>query len=274
MLNTEVNMFDCHVHSEFSTDSRLNAQAACEAAMALGFEGLAFTDHNDIDFPDTHESFNIDFDQYMLYINELKERHKPGFKVSAGVEVGIQPHVLDQSLDIVRSHDFDYVLASVHILDGVDPYDGAYYMGKTRIEAYERYLREILFMVRNFPDFDNVGHLEYVTRYAGYDDRSLRYKDHSDIFDELLKDIIQKGKGLEVNTGSFRDKPGTTICEYDIAVLKRYREFGGEIICIGSDAHDIEYIGYKFDIFRDFLIEAGFSHAAYFEKRKPVFYKL
>ena len=129
-------------------------------------------------------------------------------------------------------------------------------------------------MVRNFPDFDNVAHFEYITRNACYDDRSLRYNDHAELFDELLKEIVKRGKGIEVNTGSFRDKPGVRTCEYDIAFLKRYRELGGEIVSLSSDAHNVNYVGYKFNVFREMLLEAGFSHAAWFENRKPVFYAL
>lgn len=267
-------MFDCHIHSNFSTDSSMPAEVACQTAKALGLKGLTFTDHVDIDYPDTDDCFNIDFIKYMAFMNELKDQQSTEFKMSVGVEVGIQPNVIDQSLKIVRSHDFDYVLASVHIIDGIDPYLKEYYSGKTRKVAYEMYLKEILFMVRNFPDFDNVGHFEYITRYAGYDDRSLRYIDHLDLFDEILKELVYSGKGFEVNTGSFRDKPGIRTSEYDIAVLKRFKELGGEITSLGSDAHDTKFIGYKFDVFKDILIEAGFSHAAYFMNRKPVFYKL
>lgn len=267
-------MFDCHIHSDFSSDGRMPAEAACEKAVSVGLNGIAFTDHLDIDYPDTDDSFNIDFDNYMKFMKALSERQKPNLKVLTGIEVGIQPHVIEQTLETVEPHEFDYVLASVHVLDGIDPYKRLYYEGKTRIEAYERYLKEILFMVRNFPDFDNVGHFEYITRYAGYDDRSLRYADHSDLFDELLKELIHKDKGFEVNTGSFRDKPGIRTSEYDTAVLKRYRQLGGEIVSLGSDAHNTTFIGYKFDVFKDMLIEAGFSHAVYFEKRKPVFYRL
>jgi histidinol-phosphatase (PHP family) len=267
-------MFDCHIHSDFSSDGRMTAEAACERAAALGLHGLAFTDHLDIEYPDTNENFNIDFDCYMEFMRNIRNQYKHQLKVAVGIEVGIQPHVIEQTQKIVWAHEFDYVLASVHIIDGIDPYLKEYYKDKTRIEAYERYIKEILYMVRNFPDFDNVGHIEYITRYADYDDRSLRYKDHSDLFDELLRELIDMGKGFEVNTGSFRDKPGIRTCEYDIAVLKRYRELGGEIASLGSDAHNTEYIGYKFDVFKDILIEAGFSHAVYFEKRKPVFYRL
>ncbi len=267
-------MFDCHVHSNFSSDGRMTPEEACERAIGLGLKGFTFTDHLDFDYPETDEIFNIDFKKYMSHMKALREKHASAIKISIGIEVGIQPHVIENTLEVVRSHDFDYVLASVHIIDGIDPYRRDYYEGKTQTEAYERYLKEILFMVSNFPDFDNVGHFEYITRYAGYDDRALRYEDHTGVFDELLKEIINRGRGFEVNTGSFRDKPGIRTIEYDIAVLKRYRELGGELVSLGSDAHDTTYMGYKFEVFKDMLVEAGFKHAAYFEKRKPVYYRL
>lgn len=268
-------MFDCHIHTDFSPDGRMTPVEACEAALAAGLEGVAFTDHLDIDYPDAEEeSFLFDFEKYINCMKALKAQKKGELKISVGIEAGIQPHVIGPTLDIVRSWDFDYVLASVHIIDGLDPYIKGYYDGKTQSASYERYLQELLFMVRNFPDFDNVAHPEYITRYACYDDRSLRYNNHTELFDELLREIIKRGKGLEVNTGSFRDKPGVKTCEYDAGVLKRYRELGGEIVSLSSDAHDTRYIGYKFDFFREVLLEAGFGHAAYFMDRKPVFYRL
>jgi histidinol-phosphatase (PHP family) len=113
-------MFDCHVHSTFSPDSRLDASLACETAIRLGLDGVAFTDHLDIDYPG--ESFDVDFAQYISGISLIQEKYKNRLKVLKAIEVGIQPHVLDASLDIVNSYDFDYALASIHIIDGADPY--------------------------------------------------------------------------------------------------------------------------------------------------------
>jgi len=267
-------MIDCHVHSKFSTDGEMTPEAACEKALDIGLEGLIFTDHLDLDFPGADSFDNIDFLIYSQYMDELKDKYRNRLLVLKGIEAGIQPHVLEDSLKTVRSVNFDYVLASVHIIGGIDPYYRDYYNGKSIKEAYELYLQEILYTIAAFEDFDNLAHLEYIIRYAGYDDRTLRYNNHTDTFDQILKALIVRGKGFEINTGSFRDKPGIVTAQYDAAVLKRYRELGGEIISLASDAHNPIYLGYKFDYFKDLLQDCGFSYVTHFENRKPVFTKL
>lgn len=265
-------MFDCHMHSKLSTDSIMNVVDACETALQLGLEGIAFTDHLDIDYPDADESFNIDFNQYFSEISVVKDKYKGKLNILRAIEVGIQPHVIDESLRIVKSGPFDYVLASVHVIDGIDPYARVYYEDRSKLDAYERYLREIYFMITNIDDFDMVGHFEYITRYAHYVDRSIRYADHTDVFDSILKELIRQGRGFEVNTGTYRD-PAVQV-EYDASVLKRYRELGGELVCLGSDAHRTDHIGLRFDYFAQIIRDAGFKYTVHFENRKPVYDKL
>ncbi len=263
-------MFDCHMHTKFSTDSVMEADAACETAIGLGLDGIAFTDHLDFDYPD--ESFNIDFDKYFSHITAIRERYRDKLKVLTAVEVGIQPHVLAESLDVVESHPFDYVLASIHIIDRLDPYKGDFYRNKTKAEAYERYLQEILFMIRNFGSFDMVGHFEYIIRCAGYPDRTLRYAEHSDAFDSIMRELIGSGRGFELNTGTYRNAASDV--EYDMEVLKRYKSLGGELICLSSDAHRTEHIAMRFEHYAQMLRDAGFRYTVHFEGRKPVFDKL
>lgn len=263
-------MYDCHMHTKFSTDSVMEVDAACETAIGLGLEGIAFTDHLDLDYPG--ETFNINFDEYFEIINEVKVRYRDNLKVLTAVEAGIQPQVIAESLEVVKNYPFDYVLASVHIIDRLDPYKKEYYTGKTKSEAYERYLEEILFMIRNFGSFDMVGHFEYIIRCADYPDRTLRYADHSDIFDAIMKDLISSGRGFELNTGTFRNP--SSDAEYDIEVLKRYRSLGGELICLSSDAHRSEHIAAGFGYYAQMLRDAGFRYTVHFENRKPVFDKL
>ncbi len=265
-------MFDCHMHTKFSIDSRMDAVEACETALQLGLEGIAFTDHLDIDYPETDASFNIDYDQYFSVISTVSDDYKGRLKVLKAVEVGIQPQVIDQSLKIVKSRPFDYVLASVHVIEGIDPYERVYYQERPKLDAYERYLKEIYYMINHIDSFDMVGHFEYIIRYAHYIDRSIRYADHSDIFDSILKELIIQGRGFEVNTGTYRD-PAATV-EYDVAVLKRYRELGGELVCLGSDAHRLDHIGMRFDYFVQIILDAGFNYTVHFEDRKPVFDKI
>ncbi|OGO80393.1 MAG: histidinol phosphate phosphatase [Clostridiales bacterium GWC2_40_7] len=267
-------MIDCHVHSKFSTDGEMTPETACEKALDIGLDGLIFTDHLDFDFPGANSYDNIDFSIYSQYMDNLKDQYKNKLSVLKGIEVGLQPHVLEASLKTVASVNFDYVLASVHIIGGIDPYCRDFYKRKSIKEAYELYLQEILHNITAFEDFDNTGHLEYITRYAGYDDRTLRYNNHTDILDQIFKELIGRGKGFEINTGSFRDKPGIVTAQYDAAVLKRYKELGGEIISLASDAHNPLYLGYKFNYFKDMLLDCGFSYVTHFENRKPVFTKL
>ncbi|NJD01448.1 MAG: histidinol-phosphatase HisJ family protein [Ruminiclostridium sp.] len=267
-------MIDCHVHSKFSTDSEMIPEAACDKAFDVGLKGLTFTDHLDFDFPGADSFDNIDFVKYSIYMDNLKDKYKQKLSVFNGIEVGIQPHVLEESLKAVKSVDFDYVLASVHIIDGIDPYCRDYYNGKSKKEAYELYLQKILYAMLNFEDYDNIAHMEYIIRYAGYNDRTLRYSNHTGILDQIFRELIVRGKGFEINTGSFRDKHGIVTAQYDAAILKRYRELGGEIISLASDAHNPYYIGYKFHFFRDMLLDCGFTHVTHFEKRKPVFTSL
>ena len=92
--------------------------------------------------------------------------------------------------------------------------------------------------------------------------------------DAIFRRLVSLGKGMELNTAAFREKEGKVIPEFDENIIRRYRELGGEIICLGSDAHFPEYIGYKFDHYKEIIKKAGFKYLAHFENRKPVFEKL
>ena len=92
------------------------------------------------------------------------------------------------------------------------------------------------------------------------------------IISEILKHIISKGKGIEINTSSFRYKLDDLTPSKDI--LKLYKELGGTIITIGSDAHKAEHVGYKILEVREELKKLGFKQFCTFEKMKPIFHDL
>lgn len=267
-------MFDSHVHSFFSGDSEMDTKQACNAAEDSGLSGIAFTDHLDIDFPDFDEKFMIDFEEYSHYMDNLKSYYNNRLKILKGVETGIQPHVIDETNNIISKYSFDYVIGSIHIIDGNNPYYKGFYDNKTKNEIYSRYLELILYMINNYNNYDIVGHFDFIARKSNYNDNTLRYNEHSDLFDEIFKVLIQNGKGFEINTAYYRNTPLLPEKTFDISLLKRYKELGGEIICIGSDAHHVEYIGYKFNQIVNILFNFGFKYLTYFEDRKPYFYKI
>ena len=95
---------------------------------------------------------------------------------------------------------------------------------------------------------------------------------YSDVIDEILRLLIEKGKGIEINTGGFKYGLGhPNPCE---EILARYRELGGEIITIGADAHKPEHVAFDFAKVPSILKDSGFDYFTVFRERKPEFVKI
>ncbi len=151
--------------------------------------------------------------------------------------------------------------------------DSGFFEGYTRKEAYLRYFEEVLQNIKLYDnEFDVYGHLDYVVRYGGYAEKRIDYQEFREILDEILIQLIKKDKGIEINTSGIRYGLGNPHPNIDI--VKRYKELGGKIITIGSDAHKVEDFAKDFDIAYDLLKEAGFDEIAIFHHRKPDFIKI
>lgn len=261
---------DCHTHSSFSGDSKVTIKDAVLRVTELGLGGIAFTDHLELSHPLPQKSMTFDFGERSVQLTQLQQQFEGKIKILKGLEVGFQPHIAAEASDIVNKHDFDLVICSTHVVDRMP--EDSFYKDRTRQQAYRRYLEAIYEAVTTFDDFDVVGHIGYVCRYAPYQDKSLRYVDHDEIIDAILKKVIEKGKGIEVNTAGYFCRLYFPHPDFD--VIKRYKELGGSIITIGSDAHRVERIGDRFDSVVQRLTDVGFSYIAYFEKRTPVFVRI
>ena len=116
------------------------------------------------------------------------------------------------------------------------------------------------------------GHLDYVVRYGPNKDADYSYAKYADLLDSILETLIEKGKGLELNTGGLRS--GLRDVNPCAEVLKRYRELGGEILTVGSDSHSDSHISFEFEKACELLKECGFRYYTVFEKRSPEFRRL
>ena len=119
-------------------------------------------------------------------------------------------------------------------------------------------------------------HIDYVIRYIikNYSNvmTKIDYTEFKELLNEILISIIKNDKGIEINTSGIRYGLGTP--HPNIEILKRYRELGGKIITIGSDAHKKEDLVSNFDIAYDMLETVGFNSIAVFYKRQPEFKKI
>ncbi len=271
---------DNHVHTYFSTDSSEPMKNMVQKAKELGLSSLCFTDHMDYDFPSEsgETEFYLDIPKYHDEILKLQQMTQD-IQIRYGIELGLKDNVIDDCKELIEKEPFDFVICSTHLVDNIDPYNDAFWQNTDEKHALTRYYESTLFNIRQNVNFDVYGHIDYITRYTPRM-KALRQKGivdeqyinellngSFDIIDEILKNIIAIGKGIEINTSGF--KYGLGHPNPHEKILKRYRELGGEIISVGSDGHETAHLAYDFAKVPDLLKYCGFKYYTEFKDRKP-----
>jgi histidinol-phosphatase (PHP family) len=269
-------LFDNHNHSQFSFDGkRTSVEASARAAAEAGLGGICFTDHCDHYVPPMKASFEnvvpeyFNVEEQQAEISRVQSLIGDRTRLLKGIEIGMYEECHEQIRKVLDENSFDQIIASVHYIEKTDPYYGGYYDGKDWKQAYGTYLETIYREMKWLEDFDIMGHYDYIVRYASYPVTSIRYRDFSDIFDEMFRYLIQEGKALEINTKSYEGHRGRMV-ELDNDVLLRYREMGGEIVSLGSDSHEPSRVGAGFTRHAAFLKSLGFRWTAHYESRKLI----
>lgn len=270
---------DNHVHTSFSSDSKTPMEEMLRQAIALGLPSICFTDHMDYDFPDLGNGMDFLFDaeEYFHELNRLSRLY-PQISIRKGIELGLKPYLTERCNALTASHPFDFVIGSTHLVDDMDPYYPEYWDGKTEKQGLERFYETTLENIRAGIDFDVYGHIDYIIRYTPtqQDNRSKGILDEAymerclketfDIIDEILRTLIENGRGIEMNTSGL--KYGLGHPHPQEKILKRYRELGGEIITVGSDGHQPEHLAYDFEKVPEILRSCGFRYYTEFCGRK------
>lgn len=257
-------MYDYHMHSRVSFDAKDSGLDMALAAAARGVKEICFTDH--IDYP---PELDMVFDT-AVYNAEYDGLQVPGLLIRRGMEFGLTPDNPGQlKQDLQRRH-FDFVIGSVHLVDGVDVYMEPYWQGKSYDEAIRRYLETTLEAVRVHEDYDVLGHLTYIAK-CGANPRKelLRYSDHKAIMDEILMELVKHEKGMELNTSGI-DRCGGPLPTLDY--FQRFYELGGRIVTVGSDSHDVARAGqYTHEMVAE--LKKIFGYVCTFEDRRPIFHR-
>lgn len=265
-------MFDFHVHTNFSLDSREEMENYIAPAIQKGLKGICFTDHIDIDYPSVDSVFIIDYINYAKEIGRLKDKYKGKIEIFAGIEFGMQPHILEADTSFFSDKSFDYVLGSIHATGKKELYMGGFLEGLTEHQAIVNYFEEMLFCVKNFKSYNNLGHLDAVGRYVDQERKPYSSEKYFDYIEEILKAVVDAGKGIELNTSGRRY--GLPDFHPDQSILKCYKELGGEIVTLGSDSHNTHTLAYNFTEALDVLTSCGFEYYTIYRNRKPEFIKI
>lgn len=259
-------LVDYHLHSQFSGDSQTTLDAICKAATAKGISEIAITDHMDYSYPairPNHQIANID--TYMETITRYQQQYAGMLTIRIGIEIGMELHHLEACDQFLQQYSFDFVIGSIHECHGLPASRSVFFENKTKQQAYEDYYNSILECIQAFDNFDVLGHLDYCKRYYPGDYHTDDHFIAQPLVEEILRTLIAKGKGIEVNTSGFRHVSQMCMPHYDIVAL--YRQMGGTRITIGSDSHREESVGFHVADVATQLKQIGFTHISTFQKR-------
>ena len=263
---------DLHTHSLCSHDSRCPVEDMRAAQESKGTHYMATTDHCDTWY--YPKSFVKD--EIINSFNNSKaaaEKNPDGTVLLRGVELGDGTIFGDVAQNIADMLPYDVIIGSVH---GINFKDAPFYysqvdFGKFSPEDIDAYLtdyfEDVLRLVET-QDIDIMAHLTCPIRYiTGKYGIEVELDKYEEIIGKILSTIIRKGIALEVNTSSchmIKDfMPGRD-------VIRRYKEMGGYLVTLGSDAHTAENASVNFASAMEFLKAEGFAGIYLYRNRNPL----
>ena len=261
---------DCHVHSRISADAEVSMAELAKLAVEAGLDEVCFTDHVE---PKAGFGAEMDWEALRAEFESAQNAMGHQIRLHLGMELGDAPWDFEAAERLVReASELDFIIGSIHCLTpemgGMNLY---HYAPADDREAYlgiENYLSQLRKLV-DWGKFTVLGHLTVPLRY--YFRRGLThisFDPYEDEVREILKTLIQKGCGMELNTNLGDDPvPGAKW-------LRMYRELGGELITLGSDTHKPNAIGKGIREGQKLLKACGFDRFCTFEGQRPVWHTL
>lgn len=261
-------MFDYHIHTTVSYDGHHTPEEMARAAAAAGLKEICFTDHMDYQSSTPREEYAYTADAYRQAYENLSV---PGLTIRHGTEVGLADWNKEEIIKDLQAFPYDFVLGSIHFVDDQDVYFPEFWAGRSFWETERYYFETMLHCIELHDDFDVLGHLTYISKVKGYPNpRIIPLEDHRDVIAAIMKTLIAKGKGIEVNTSGM-DRCGDFLP--GLPYLKLFRDLGGEIVTVGSDAHTPDRVG-QYIAEASAMVHEIFGHICTFQKHQPVFHNL
>ena len=284
---------DYHLHCEYSDDSNEPMENQIQKAITLGLDEMCFTDHVDYgikrDWDDPEGIIirhaiehgkevdlvlaNVNYPKYFEALNMYQKKYASSISIKKGLEFGIQSITVDAYEKLYASYqdDLDFVLFSMHQVNNLEFWTQDFQKGKTQKEYNDEYYKEIYQTMQMFHHYSCLAHLDLMAR---YDENGIYpFENEKDIIAKILKYAIRDGKGIEINTSSW--KYGLKDTQPSRAILKLYKDLGGKIITVGSDAHETKYLASHIkDAYAILKNEIGINEICTFDHMQPIFHKI
>ena len=250
---------DAHVHTVLSHDSDVAIDDYARRAIERGIAEIAITDHVDFD-PAAPGYGSTTFAERERYVREAADRWADhGLAIRFGVEVTWDSAWADAIREHLAANAYDFVIGSVHVYRD-SPYAAAnvagWVAGRPLAGIVAPYFEEVAAGARSGL-FDVMGHIDFVKRFLVPHVTPKDLAGAPELYEPILDALVESGTGLEVNTSGLR-----TVAEESFpspAIVARFRENGGRVVTIGSDAHHVDHLAYALDEGYASARDAGFD---------------
>ena len=273
-----MNLIDYHMHSSCSFDGYHTMLEMAMESYKKGVRRLCFTDHYDL-LPVIDEKMDKENkeqrEKMLKMFKELEENKPEDLIVRLGMELGEGNHNLAEAKKLAAEPEMDFVLGSLHNLKDVEDFYYLHYSSLEECEEWNIKYADELVDLSKMDFYDVMAHIGYTLRYMRRDGINANYD--SDAIRErtgvCLKNLIEGGRGIEINCSGYTT-PGIMGPVPDVNILKMYKDLGGEIITIGTDAHKLEQTASGLREGLYILRSLGYKYITVFNKRKPEFIKI
>lgn len=270
-------LMDYHLHTAVTIDGKMGEIGACERALSMGIQEIAFTNHVMLTQPDYTMSPASLLDHWDQ-IQSCKLRY-PQLTIRLGIEMDYYHNREKEIETTLESYErligrpFDLILGSVHEIKGgffasqhVAP---GFFKDRDIVSLYCDYF-ELATKAVNSRLFDIIAHPDLIKKYTNELTPPVPFDYYRFFVEPFIDALIDCGVGLEVNTKGLKLQvkeayPSTELLEL---YLLRTKDLGSEpIITVGSDAHKVDDVGYGiFDTVKR-LRKLGVNKLTSFENR-------
>lgn len=267
-------IFDSHVHSHNSFDAEESVDALCSFAVKKNISGLCITDHCEINEYD--EKYEESIRNSHNEVEAAQQKYQGKLIVRKGIEMAQPLQNLKNAERVLELFPCDFIIGSMHNPKNEKDFyfmEKEDFVDKQRLDDLLTCYYEEYYEMTKWGKFDVIGHITYPLRYIeGVHKIKVDMSKYNEIIYEMLKVAAQNGVGIEVNVSGFRQPYKKQFPDFEH--IKAYRDYGGEIVTIGTDSHTSDTLGSYFDYGEDLLIKAGFKYYTAFKNRKPEMLKL
>jgi histidinol-phosphatase (PHP family) len=248
---------DYHVHTYLCGHAEGTPRECVERAIELGLGEIGFADHLPmVRYWEPGLSMRREqLDEYVEVVLALGREYRGEVKVLLGVEADYFEGAEEETEAVLRAHPFDYVIGSVHYVNGRDH---SHPVNRMKIPEYgvDRLHAESARLVAQAAAtglFTVFGHLDLPKKFGHQPEDAAAARE---AWRRAVRAIAAAGAAVELNTAGWRQAAAE---QYPASELLAEAARLGVPLTFGSDAHRAADVGFAFGRAAEAARAAGFA---------------